>query len=91
MSTDPPAAPGTATSPVLEPVGTGGRVTSRRGRRWATGLVLAALAALPAVAHAATPVAPYRAHDAGGFHDVLPPGTSGLVTGAQLGVLRLAP
>lgn len=48
-------------------------------------LVAGLLALLPSAARAAVPVAPYRAHDAGGFHDVLPPGTNGLVTAPQLG------
>jgi acyl-homoserine lactone acylase PvdQ len=45
---------------------------------------LLALAFLPATANAAPTPAPYRADDAGGFHDILPPGTNGLVNGPQL-------
>src|SRR3954470_18114012 len=45
-----------------------------------------ALALAPS-AHAAAPVAPYGVGDygAGGFHDVLPPGTNGLANAVQLG------
>src|SRR3954451_23581240 len=49
--------------------------------------VLLLLAAAPA-AYAQEPsdplVKPYQADDAKGFHDVLPPGTNGLVNGPQL-------
>jgi acyl-homoserine lactone acylase PvdQ len=43
-----------------------------------------------ATAHAAAPVAPYAADDygAGGFHDVLPPGTNGLANALQLGAFE---
>ena len=41
--------------------------------------------AVPAVAHAAPPnPQPYGANDAGGFRNVLPPGSNGLVNGTQL-------
>lgn len=49
MSTDPAASPVATTDPVVEPVRTGARAASRRGGRWAPGLVLAVLAGLPAV------------------------------------------
>ena len=50
--------------------------------RRAAALALAVLA-VPAAAAAPTPGA-YREHDGGGFHDILPPGTNGLVNGPQL-------
>jgi acyl-homoserine lactone acylase PvdQ len=55
--------------------------------------LLVALAALgllvPLVpARAAAPVAPFGANDYGGFRDVLPPGTNGLLTAAQLAAFR---
>jgi acyl-homoserine lactone acylase PvdQ len=52
---------------------------------WAVAAVVS-IAVTPA-AQAAAPVAPYGADDygAGGFHDVLPPGTNGLANAVQLG------
>src|SRR3954454_1707033 len=44
----------------------------------------AAIALLPAVAAAAPTPGAYREGDFGGFRDVLPPGTNGLVSGPQL-------
>ena len=46
-------------------------------------LACAAILAAPA-ANAANPVQPYGKNDAGGFHDVLPPGTRGLDNSTQL-------
>ena len=43
-----------------------------------------ALALLPGAAHAAPAPTPYGQHDAGGFRDVLPPGTNGFDNAAQL-------
>jgi len=45
---------------------------------------IAALALLPANAHAAPQPEPYGTHDGGGFHDVLPPGTNGRTNAAEL-------
>jgi len=47
-------------------------------------LACATLACAAPAAHAANPVQPYGKNDAGGFHDVLPPGTRGLDNSAQL-------
>src|SRR5205085_7267917 len=38
----------------------------------------------PGVSAAPPPPVPYGGADSGGFHDVLPPGTNGLVNGLQL-------
>jgi acyl-homoserine lactone acylase PvdQ len=46
--------------------------------------IAAALAALALPAAAAAQVQPYRANDAGGFRDVLPPGQNGRATGPEL-------
>ena len=46
----------------------------------ALGAALLVIAATPALAD----VQPYGMNDAGGFHDVLPPGTNGLANGLQL-------
>ena len=52
--------------------------------------VLAALgAACPAGALGAGPVQPYGMNDAGGFRNILPPGTNGLVTVSQLAAYEL--
>ena len=47
-------------------------------------LLLAALLALPTAAGAAPAPGAFRENDATGFHDILPPGTNGLVNGPQL-------
>src|SRR5215470_18149703 len=44
----------------------------------------AALLVIAAAAPAHADVQPYGTNDAGGFHDVLPPGTNGLANGVQL-------
>src|SRR4051812_34735160 len=55
--------------------------------------VVAALAALPLLlatspARAAAPVPPFGTNDFGGFRDVLPPGTNGLVNATQAAAFR---
>ncbi len=47
------------------------------------------VAAGPAVAQAASPVQPYGMGDAGGFRNILPPGTNGLVDAGQLAACEL--
>src|SRR3954453_11497294 len=47
-------------------------------------VVLAAAVLAPAAATAAPAPGPYQEHDGKGFHDILPPGTNGLVNGLQL-------
>jgi acyl-homoserine lactone acylase PvdQ len=51
-------------------------------RSWALGAVVAVMLVAPAAAGAQ--VQPYGTNDHGGFHDILPPGTNGLVDLAQL-------
>jgi hypothetical protein len=51
-----------------------------RGLVAAIGAALLFMAAAPARAE----VQPYGTNDAGGFHDVLPPGTNGLANAVQL-------
>src|SRR3954453_1890145 len=47
-------------------------------------VVLAAAVLAPAAATAAPTPGAYQEHDGKGFHDILPPGTNGLVNGVQL-------
>ena len=54
-----------------------------------TRLAMFALAALAFPAVAGAQVQPYGTNDFGGFRNVLPPGTNGLVNAAQLGVYEL--
>ena len=57
--------------------------------RFSTGTAIAIAAALALPAAAVAQVQPYRANDAGGFGDVLPPGTSGFASTLQLGSFLL--
>jgi len=51
---------------------------------------LAAAVLLASAPGAAAQVQPFRADDAGGFHDVLPPGTNGFSNAAELGAFVAA-
>src|SRR5919112_2732683 len=53
-------------------------------------LAAAVVLLLPAGAGAAPPAGSYREHDGKGFHDILPPGTNGMVNGQQLLQFELA-